>query len=83
MGKIIISTLQCVLRMKEDSKCEELGMEPVHRKYLVRCYSLLLEIGKPIKNNQDSFKSKIVLLIGRLFLECKNYVQWIPHCISF
>lgn len=66
--------------MKEHSKCEELGMEPLHRKDLVICYLLLLEIGKPIKNNQDSFKSKIVLLIERLFLECKNYVQWIPHC---
>lgn len=56
MGKRVISTLQCVLRMKENKKCEELGTDPVNRKYLVKCYLLLLEIGKPIKNNQNSFK---------------------------
>lgn len=36
-----------------------------------------------MKNNQASFKSKIMLLIERLFLECTNYIQWIPHFTSF
>lgn len=51
-GGTMVATLQCVLRMKEDKKCDELGTEPVCKRKEVKCYLLLLEIDKPIENDR-------------------------------
>ena len=37
---------------------------------------IILEVSKPIKNNQESFKSKIMLLIERLFLDSDAGRDW-------